>query len=61
MVRNTLLPVNPADRANSPPLSYIWTQDILVALCGLSWSITYMLYIRVAYRDKSYGMPIVPL
>ncbi|KAM0320764.1 hypothetical protein ACHAO8_000055 [Botrytis cinerea] len=55
------LPLNAIDTINQPPLHYLQVQDTLILSTGLFWTIAYILYIRQAYRDESYGMPIVAL
>lgn len=55
------LPLNAIDTINQPPLHYLQVQDALILSTGLFWTIAYILYIRQAYRDESYGMPIVAL
>ncbi|KAI1149272.1 hypothetical protein F4825DRAFT_431093 [Nemania diffusa] len=55
------LPLSPVDRVNKPPLFFLQVQDGLILLSGVCWTIAYILYIRQAHRDKSYGMPIVTL
>ncbi|KAI0896154.1 hypothetical protein F4806DRAFT_52672 [Annulohypoxylon nitens] len=61
MLSNFHLPLNPIDRVNQPPVSYLQVQDGLILCSGLCWTTAYILYIRQAYRDKSYGMPLVCL
>ncbi|TGO12759.1 hypothetical protein BTUL_0082g00030 [Botrytis tulipae] len=55
------LPLSTIDTINQPPLYYLQIQDTLILSTGLFWTITYILYIRQAYRDESYGMPIIAL
>lgn len=55
------LPLNTIDTINQPPLYYLQAQDTLILSTGFFWTITYILYIRQAYRDESYGMPIIAL
>lgn len=61
MLSNFHLPLNPIDKVNQPPVSYLQVQDGLILCSGLCWTTAYILYIRQAYRDKSYGMPLVCL
>ncbi|KAI0426601.1 hypothetical protein F5Y09DRAFT_351069 [Xylaria sp. FL1042] len=49
------------DKANRPPLYYLWVQDACIISGGLLWTIAYVLYILQARKDKSYGMPLVAL
>ena len=51
----------PFDVEHDPPEVYLWTQTVLFLACGVLWTIAYVLYIRKAFRDKSYGMPFLPL
>ncbi|KAF2245923.1 hypothetical protein BU26DRAFT_488680 [Trematosphaeria pertusa] len=55
------LPLGPIDAKNNPPEIYLWVQDYLTIVMGLLWITAYILYIRQAYRDSSYGMPILSL
>ncbi|KAI1389673.1 uncharacterized protein F4822DRAFT_399218 [Hypoxylon trugodes] len=55
------LPLSPNDRVLRPPLYYLQVQDGLILGSGAMWTITYILYVVQAYRDKSYGMPLVSL
>ncbi|RYP61969.1 hypothetical protein DL770_009670 [Monosporascus sp. CRB-9-2] len=55
------LPLSPIDRANQPPLYYLQVQDSLILLTSCLWTVAYVLYVRQAFRDKSYGMPLVCL
>lgn len=55
------LPLNPIDRVNQPPLYFLQIQDALILLTSMFWTVAYVLYVRQAFRDKSYGMPIVCL
>ncbi len=55
------LPLNALDHVNRPSLYFLLVQDSLILLTGSLWTIAYVLYIRQAYRDKSYGMPIIAL
>ncbi|KAH8882057.1 hypothetical protein GQ53DRAFT_798935 [Thozetella sp. PMI_491] len=55
------LPLNPVDQANSPPLYFVWVQDGCILTAGVLWTTAYLLYIRQAFRDKSYGMPLAAL
>jgi paspaline synthase len=55
------LPLNEIDLVNQPPLHYLQVQDALLLLTVIPWSIAYVLYIKQAYLDKSYGMPLFAL
>jgi len=55
------LPLNAIDKANKPPAYYLTVQDGLILLSSALWTVSYVLYVRQAFRDKSYGMPLVPL
>lgn len=55
------LPLSPIDAKNNPSEVYLWVQDYLTIVMGLLWITAYILYIRQAYRDQSYGMPILSL
>ena len=55
------LPLNPIDTLNSPPETYLWVQDGLTLASGGLWTIAYILYIRQAFQDESYGMPMLSL
>lgn len=43
------------------PLWFQHTQDIFIYSSAILWSFAYIFYIRQAFRDQSYGMPIVSL
>jgi len=51
----------PFDVKYGPPEVYLWMQMVLFLVCGALWTIAYVLYIRKSFRDKSYGMPLLPL
>ncbi|KAI0183630.1 hypothetical protein EV127DRAFT_376513 [Xylaria flabelliformis] len=53
------LPLNAVDKANEPPLYFLWVQDGCIISTGILWTVAYILYIRQATRDKSYGMPLI--
>ena len=55
------LPLNPVDRLNQPPAYYLTVQDGLILVSSALWTVAYVLYIRQAFRDKSYGMPLLCL
>ncbi len=55
------LPLNSIDSKNNPPLCFLWIHDGMNLTCGLLWSTAYIFYIKQAFRDKSYGMPILAL
>lgn len=55
------LPLNPIDTLNQPPVYYLQVQDALILVSSWMWTISYILYVRQAFRDKSYGMPLVCL
>ncbi|KAF2685264.1 hypothetical protein K458DRAFT_22138 [Lentithecium fluviatile CBS 122367] len=55
------LPLSAIDTRNNPLLLYLWVQDYLTIVMGLLWITAYILYIRQAYRDASYGMPLFAL
>ena len=55
------LPLSPIDRLNQPPLYYLQVQDGLILLVSTFWTVAYVLYVRQAFRDKSYGMPLLCL
>lgn len=55
------LPLSPIDQVNRPSIDYLQVQDGLIALGGLLWTIAYCLYVRQAFRDRSYGMPLLSL
>ena len=53
------LPLSPIDSINQPSLEYLQIQDgVLLATCTL-WTTAYILYIRQARIDQSYGMPVL--
>lgn len=54
------LPLTIIDSINQPPEYYLAVQDSLTVLSGL-WAIAYVLYVRQAFHDESYGMPIFAL
>lgn len=43
------------------PLWFQHTQNDLVLASGILWSVAYAFYVRQAFRDRSYGMPILAL
>jgi paspaline synthase len=53
----------PADLVDMPyaPLWFQHTQNGLVWASGILWSLAYAFYVRQAFRDRSYGMPILSL
>lgn len=55
------LPLSPLDRRNQPPVYYLQVQDALILISSLLWTVAYALYVRQAFRDKSYGMPLLCL
>lgn len=55
------LPLTPIDTINQPPEFYLTIQDGLTLFSGGLWAVAYILYVRQAYRDQSYGMPIFAL
>lgn len=55
------LPLNPVDRVNKPPAYYLQVQDALILISSVLWTVAYCLYVRQAFRDKSYGMPLLCL
>jgi paspaline synthase len=55
------LPLNARDLVNKPPLYFLWVQDAFTFVTGSLWTVAYVLYISQAYKDRSYGMPIVAL
>lgn len=55
------LPLSPIDKILQPPLYYLQVQDTLILSSGILWTTTYILYVRQAYHDESYGMPILSL
>jgi paspaline synthase len=55
------LPLNAVDRVNRPPVFYLTVQDGLILTSSFLWTISYLLYVRQAFRDRNYGMPLVPL
>ncbi|KAF6218895.1 hypothetical protein HO133_005438 [Letharia lupina] len=55
------LPLSPLDRRNQPPVYYLQVQDALILISSFLWTIAYALYVRQAFRDKSYGMPLLCL
>jgi len=55
------LPLTRIDAINQPSEYYLWVQDILTLCSGVLWTMAYGYYVVQGFRDKSYGMPIVPL
>lgn len=54
------------DGHNSPPpppeyLEIKWIPDTFVFLMGLGWCVNYIEMVRLSFRDKTYGMAIIPL
>lgn len=46
------------------PQAYLdikWIPDTFVALMGLGWSINYVGMVQHSFRDRTYGMAIIPL
>ncbi|KAI1178251.1 hypothetical protein F4777DRAFT_539019 [Nemania sp. FL0916] len=58
---NLHLPLNAIDQRNNPPLHFLWVQDGCILMTGALWTAAYVLYIRQGFKDRSYGMPLVPL
>lgn len=49
---------------STAPQAYLdikWIPDTLVALMGLGWSINYVGMVHRSFRDRTYGMAIIPL
>lgn len=55
------LPLNTTDIVNQPPLYFLRVQDALILTTGILWTVAYILYIKQANHDKSYGMPLFAL
>lgn len=55
------LPLSPTDRILQPPVQYLVIQDVNLLYCSFAWTVAYVLYVRQAFRDQSYGMPIATL
>ncbi|KAL9128067.1 MAG: hypothetical protein Q9217_003178 [Psora testacea] len=51
------LAVLAADAELNPPPSYLYIQDCLVTISGISWILAYIFYALRAYRDKRTSMP----
>ncbi|KFA81248.1 hypothetical protein S40288_09016 [Stachybotrys chartarum IBT 40288] len=55
------LPLNPLDQINQPPLEFLQVQDGLLLTVGVLWTTSYILSCRDAFRDRSYGIPLLTL
>ncbi|KFA66246.1 hypothetical protein S40285_10642 [Stachybotrys chlorohalonatus IBT 40285] len=55
------LPLNPLDQINQPPLEFLQVQDGLLLIVGVFWTTSYILSCRDAFRDRSYGIPLLTL
>jgi len=53
----------PANQVDMPyaPLWFQHTQNGLILASAILWSVAYAFYVRQAFRDRSYGMPILAL
>ncbi|KAI1815148.1 hypothetical protein GGS20DRAFT_584841 [Poronia punctata] len=61
LASNFHLPLNHVDETNNPPLWFLWVQDGCILTSGTLWTIAYILYIKQATRDQSFGMPLIAL
>ncbi|KAH8159618.1 hypothetical protein CIB48_g8626 [Xylaria polymorpha] len=52
------LPLSPIDQVLQPPAFYLIVQDWTLLYCMFGWTISFILYVRQAFRDQSYGIPI---
>ncbi|KAJ8070664.1 hypothetical protein OCU04_001035 [Sclerotinia nivalis] len=55
------LPLNHIDAVNQPPIYFLQVQDALILTTGILWTVAYVLYIKQANQDESYGMPLIAL
>ncbi|KEY71947.1 hypothetical protein S7711_07096 [Stachybotrys chartarum IBT 7711] len=55
------LPLTALDQINQPPLWFLQVQDAMTVTFTLSWTTAYILYVRQAFKDKSYGVPLLTL
>lgn len=55
------LPLTALDQINQPPLWFLQVQDAMTITFTLSWTTAYILYVRQAFKDKSYGVPLLTL
>ena len=49
---------------SSAPQAYLqhkWIPDTFVVLMGLGWTVNYVGMVRYSFRDRTYGMAIIPL
>lgn len=59
--RKFVMSSNNIDTHNGLPCRFIIIRNLLTLSSAILWSFTYILYVRQAFRDKSYGMPILAL
>jgi len=55
------LPLNDVGSTGPPSQAYLLGLNALNMLAGILWCIAYVLYIRQSHKDRSYGMPLLPL